>query len=399
MVKFILTKKDKKIREKTNIRGKIKDVIYFSTEDNKKYAIVINKVSGLYAIRLINYEGSEDSEDGEDSEDSKDSENEIKVKAIKRFPNLTNFYRTKEEAIKAASEIKETPELINQCVYEIEIYEDDVEKNIFLVGRKGSGKSALANVISGSDKFFESPGSTSDPKNFHVEVFEYEGIKYRVVENIAIDTNLSFDKSIYKLAEAIYTMKRGIDQVLVVLPGRFTEENGELLVIAKKIFGKKILEHTTIVRNWFMDFEISEKCDEEKKRLKEENKKFSNLIERCKGIICVDNPPLDSQYYELLKKIRESSRKKLLEHLKSHQENYRINNWDDICVAINDYVNAKNLKEIENARIQSFISGAKTIREINLLKNEINDVMKKQSIISEDSEANFSSKRNICSIL
>ncbi|RHZ81838.1 hypothetical protein Glove_117g373 [Diversispora epigaea] len=354
MVKFILTKKDKKIREKTNIRGKIKDVIYFSTEDNKKYAIVINKVSGLYAIRLINYEGSE---------------NEIKVKAIKRFPNLTNFYRTKEEAIKAASEIKETPELINQCVYEIETYEDDVEKNIFLIGRTGGGKSALANVISGSNKFGESSVSTSESKNFQAEVFEYEGIKCQVVVDIGNYDNLSLKKITYKFAEAIYTMKRGINQVLLVIEGRFTEEDGELLLMAEYIFGRKFIEHTTVVRTRLQDFEISEKCDEEKISLKEENKKISYLMERFRGIIYVDSSPLSK-----VNEHRESSQKKLLEYLKSCQEIFRIKYWNDVCVAINDYVNAIILKE--NAGIQSFISGAKTIREINLLKNEIIDVLR-----------------------
>ncbi|CAJ0823448.1 5423_t:CDS:2 [Entrophospora sp. SA101] len=81
MPKFKPAPKDKEIINKANIRGKIKDVIYFS--HYKKYAIVINKVARLYAIRLINYE-----DDGGDG---------VEILAVKRFPDLIGFYLTKEE--------------------------------------------------------------------------------------------------------------------------------------------------------------------------------------------------------------------------------------------------------------------------------------------------------------
>src|SRR5689334_1414486 len=88
-----LTETDKEIIKKANIHGKIKGIYHFSTDDNRKYAIVINKVSRLYAIRLINYDGDE-------------NENKVEILAIKRYPNLVEFYRTKEEAAFEANEIK-----------------------------------------------------------------------------------------------------------------------------------------------------------------------------------------------------------------------------------------------------------------------------------------------------
>ncbi|CAJ0747464.1 8520_t:CDS:1, partial [Entrophospora sp. SA101] len=81
MPKFKPTEKDKEIINKANIRGKIKNVIYFFHD--KKYVIVINKVTRLYAIRLINYE-----DDGGDG---------VEILAVKRFPDLIGFYLTKEE--------------------------------------------------------------------------------------------------------------------------------------------------------------------------------------------------------------------------------------------------------------------------------------------------------------
>ncbi|CAG8583214.1 2008_t:CDS:1 [Diversispora eburnea] len=384
MAKFKLTEKDKEIRDKTNIRGKIKEVTHFSN-DNKNYAIVINKVYNLYAIRLINY-------DYEDSD-------EVKVKAIKRFPDLMNFYKTKEEVFEKAKEIPVNPKLINKCVYEFETHEDDVENNILLIGRTGSGKSTLANVISGSNDFKESEGSVSKTKNFQNEVFEHEGIKYRVIDTIGVgDTNLSHEKVIFKLAEAIYTMKRGIKQIFIVLGGRFTEEERELFVMAKKIFGREIIEHTTIVRNRFESFENSEKCDKDRKELSKENKEISNLINSCGGIVYVNNPPLSES--EKRRKIdeedRESSRKKLFEHLKSRSnETYRMENWDDMCVGINDYMNAKNLKESgENTNNPKIFAEARTKMEINNIKQEIIDEIKNQSLKSEDVEAHCFTKVN-----
>ncbi|RHZ88245.1 hypothetical protein Glove_25g34 [Diversispora epigaea] len=381
MANFKLNEKDKEIREKTNIRGKIKNVIHFSTDDNKKYAIVINKIYKLYAIRLVYYY--------EDSD-------EVKVIAIKRFPDLMNFYQTKEEVNEAAEEIQETPKLIDQCVYEIETHEDDVENNIFLIGRTGSGKSTLANVISGDNEFGESDGSISKTKNFQTKVFEYKGTKYRVIDNIGVgDTNLSREKVIFKLAEAIYTMKRGIKQVLVIIGGRFTEEERELFVLAEKIFGRKIIEHTTIVRNRFEGFENSEKCDKDRKNLSEENKKISNLINSCGGIVYVSNPPLSES--ERRRKIdeedRESSRKILLEHLQSCHGAFRMKNWDDMCVGINDYMNAKNLKE-KGGNTNNLFTETRNKIEIKNIKHEIIEEIKDKSSILGDSEAHCFTKVN-----
>ncbi|CAG8562440.1 8392_t:CDS:2 [Diversispora eburnea] len=342
--------------------------------------IVISSSGGSSYRRLVNYE---------------DSTNEVKVKAIKRFPDLMNFYQTKEIAMEAAEEIQVNPKLIDQCVYEFETYEDDVENNIFLIGRTGSGKSTLANVISGGDKFGESDGSVSKTKNFQSEDFKHEGIKHRVIDTIGVgDTNLSPEKVVFKLAEAIYTMKRGIKQVFVVLGGRFTEEERELFVMAEKIFGRRIIEHTTIVRNRFEGFENSEKCDKDRKELSRENKQITDLIKSCGGIIYVNNPPLSES--EKRRKIdeedRESSRKKLLEHLQSCHGTYRMENWDDMCVGINDYMNAKNLKE-RGGNTNLFFETRNKI-EINNIKNEIIEEIKNQSLRSDDSEAHCFTKLN-----
>ncbi|CAJ0840172.1 781_t:CDS:10, partial [Entrophospora sp. SA101] len=106
--KAMKQEKDKEIINKANIRGKIKNVIYFFHD--KKYVIVINKVTRLYAIRLINYE-----DDGGDG---------VEILAVKRFPDLIGFYLTKEEVENKVEKNERTQNLLTDIfIIKREIYE------------------------------------------------------------------------------------------------------------------------------------------------------------------------------------------------------------------------------------------------------------------------------------
>ncbi|CAG8522912.1 25174_t:CDS:2 [Gigaspora margarita] len=284
---------DEYITNKANIRGKVKEVIHFSTDEKKNYAIIINKVARLYAIRLINYEQGD----------------EVKIIAVKRFPDLVGFYQTKEEAYNHARIIKEEQK-VDQCKYEFETQEDDIE-NILIIGRTGGGKSTLANVISDVDEFSASEFAISKTKNFQIKVFEWNGIKYRVVDTIGVaDTKLPPNKVVFKLAEAIHSMKGGIKQVFAV-----------------------------VVKTRFENFKNFEKVEEDKKALEKENKK---LIRSVKGIIHVDNPSSDDERRRTIdEETRKDSRRRLLEYLETCQGSYKMEYWDTICVRINDFMNAR----------------------------------------------------------
>src|SRR5207253_10593706 len=80
------------------------------------------------------------------------NDNKMEILAVKRFPNLVEFYLTKEEAEIKAKEIEDN-QGVGECRHKFETYEDDMENNILLIGRTGSGKSALANVVSDTDEF------------------------------------------------------------------------------------------------------------------------------------------------------------------------------------------------------------------------------------------------------
>ncbi|CAG8698034.1 7369_t:CDS:1, partial [Racocetra fulgida] len=320
MTNFVQTIKDKEIVKKANIRGKIKGIIYFD-QSNQKYVLIINKVSDLYAIRLIKYEIG--------------ITLEITINAVKRYPNLMEFYSTKEDAYEEVKEIQENPELINQCIYEIETYEDETENNILLIGVAGSGKSTLANVISNTNNCDESEGSVSKSQHFKIIDFEWNETKYRVVDTVGTgDINLTRNEVLYKMGEAIHLMKKGIKQIFVVIKSRFTNEAIEPFDYIQKIF-KNVDQHITIIRTGFENFEDMEACEKDKNDLRNSNKKLASIVNQY-NIIYVNNPPESKR-----RQVREKSRRIIMSYLESCQGNYKMENWDNVCVRINDLMNAK----------------------------------------------------------
>ncbi|CAG8841720.1 20604_t:CDS:1, partial [Gigaspora margarita] len=122
----------------------------------------------------------------------------------------------------------------------------------------------------------------------------------------------------------------------------FTEEGMEAFEILIALFGSNVTNYTTIVRSKFDDFDDTKKCKTDIKALVRENRKLKYLVNSCKKMIHIDAPSINnSKTREYAEYARNSCRNKLLEFLNSCQGSYKVKHWDDICVRIIDFMNAR----------------------------------------------------------
>ncbi|CAG8579618.1 5243_t:CDS:2, partial [Cetraspora pellucida] len=174
-------------------------------------------------------------------------------------------------------------------------------KNIIIIGKVGSGKSALANVLI-DDKTFKEADSSLTKR----------------------DSKLPKEELLEKFEEEIGVyIEEGISQVFFVISGRIDKEVlEEFFWLNKYLFDSEIFDYTTIIRTNFTDFKSKEKREEDIKELKtffSENKEYEEINNKIfkegeEKVIHLNNPPTNEKSSESKNNQTE------LEKLKSPEE-------------------------------------------------------------------------------
>ncbi|CAJ0905097.1 3124_t:CDS:2 [Entrophospora sp. SA101] len=173
------------------------------------------------------------------------------------------------------------------------------------------------------------------------------------------------------IEETVDVIKGGINQILFVTNGRFREEEIEAYCLLQFIFGQDIVDFTTIVRTNFPDFEDDTECEQDRLDMIMENDKLSTIINECKKLIHVDNPPITHRTKGGAEEIREESRKKILKHLNTCGKIH----YPPILVEL-------------NVRIKEYMTG------IEKLENELEDLKKQIVVVYNPSTSSGISEEN-----
>ncbi|CAB5376212.1 unnamed protein product [Rhizophagus irregularis] len=235
-------------------------------------------------------------------------------------------------------------------------------RNLLIVGYASSGKSTLSNVLCATNDFEESECSARNTRNFQKNIFNWKGTTYRLID-IGFS---SFKNILCNKPEISQLMPEGISQILFVVDGRFKEKEIETFEFFEKtIVESGIIEYTTIVRTKFCNFKNKNKCEEDKKQMREESETIARIVKSC-SIIHVDNPPTniivndddDRERINYNRKMRERSRILLLNHLEIVCQNkyYGNNNVITYYQLVIDLIpHLEEKKEKEMIRISNSI--------------------------------------------
>src|SRR5690349_14545317 len=105
------------------------------------------------------------------------------------------------------------------------------------------------------------------------------------------------EEILYEIGKGVYLAKEGINQVLFVFKEKFTPEQIRTFNLFRELISESgITKFTTLVRTNFINFRNSQKCEEDRQKLLNENNDISEIIKSCNcnsSIVHVDNPSVE----------------------------------------------------------------------------------------------------------
>ncbi|KAF2074137.1 hypothetical protein CYY_004540 [Polysphondylium violaceum] len=272
------------------------------------------------------------------------------------------------------------------------------ERTVLVIGKTGNGKSTICNVISGSNDFQEGEFGVSQTKDHLKKEYIVDGVKYIIVDTIGIgDTKLSLQQVLYKIADACYSVKEGLNQVIFVTTGKFSEEEQmsyDLLI--NVIFSLEIVKYTTIVRTRFGKFRDPHACQNDINLISSENQGLAQIIKGCNKVLHINNINQDDDV-DISIKSRNDSRIRLLTHLYGCKSFYKPKELDQLNARIAGHmtdVQKAKAKLVELNKVLSETS--KTNQE--LYKNILNDKKQYEKSLLDLSKSNQEKEENISKI-